>query len=128
MSVPPERRETQTRVSPDKRPGVGLESRNPILGRVSTEDMTTLEKIWGKMFDDGQPTPRLGQLLRGIAVHLVCTPHWHELRFLDTNVNRSRTICLEIPSWLFRRKCRNIMQIPRFQRIPIHGRVSPDSG
>lgn len=71
MSVPPERRETQTRVSPDKRPGVGLESRNPIPGRVSTEDMTTLEKIWGKMFEDGQPTPRLGQLLRGIAVHLV---------------------------------------------------------
>ncbi|GAM35206.1 hypothetical protein TCE0_017f03359 [Talaromyces pinophilus] len=71
MAVPPERREAQTRVSPDKRPGGGLESRNTVTGRASTENMTTLEKIWGKMFDDGQPTPRLGQLLRGIAVHLI---------------------------------------------------------
>ncbi|EEA26544.1 hypothetical protein TMatcc_005176 [Talaromyces marneffei ATCC 18224] len=71
IPVPPERRETQTRVSPDKRPGTGLESRNTVPGRASTENMTTLEKIWGKMFHDGQPTPRLGQLLRGIAVHLI---------------------------------------------------------
>jgi hypothetical protein len=40
--------------------------------RVSTSgEMTTLEKIWGKLFEDGKPTPRLGQFLRGIAVHLV---------------------------------------------------------
>jgi hypothetical protein len=41
--------------------------------RVSTSgDMTVLEKIWGKLFDDnGQATPRLEQLLRGIAVHLI---------------------------------------------------------
>ncbi|KAF7113800.1 hypothetical protein CNMCM5793_004855 [Aspergillus hiratsukae] len=32
---------------------------------------TTLEKIWGKLFEDGRPTKRLGQLLRGIAVHLI---------------------------------------------------------
>lgn len=71
MTVPSERRETQTKASPEKRPSGGTESRNPVVGRASTENMTTLEKIWGKMFDDGQPTPRLGQLLRGIAVHLV---------------------------------------------------------
>lgn len=41
--------------------------------RVSTEgDMTLLEKIWGKLFNDqGQSTIRLGQFLRGIAVHLI---------------------------------------------------------
>lgn len=34
-------------------------------------EMTTLEKIWGKLFEDGRPTKRLGQFLRGVAVHLV---------------------------------------------------------
>lgn len=71
--MPPERREPQARVSPDKRPGAGIDPRPAtVSGRVPTqEELTTLEKIWGKMFDDGKPTPRLGQLLRGIAVHLV---------------------------------------------------------
>jgi hypothetical protein len=36
-------------------------------------EMTTLEKIWGKLFVDGKPTKRLGQFLRGIAMHLVNT-------------------------------------------------------
>lgn len=41
--------------------------------RVSTAgDMTVLEKIWGKLFEDnGEPTARLEQFLRGIAVHLI---------------------------------------------------------
>ncbi|MCJ1400267.1 hypothetical protein MMC11_003471 [Xylographa trunciseda] len=41
--------------------------------RLSTsKEETTLEKIWGQLFDEeGQPTPRLGQLLRGLAVHLI---------------------------------------------------------
>lgn len=34
-------------------------------------EVTTLEKIWGKLFEDGKPTKRLGQFLRGIAMHLV---------------------------------------------------------
>ncbi|KAI2794673.1 hypothetical protein POX_a01274 [Penicillium oxalicum] len=34
-------------------------------------EMTTLEKIWGKLFVDDQPTKRLGQFLRGIAMHLI---------------------------------------------------------
>lgn len=38
-------------------------------------EMTTLEKIWGKLFEDGKPTKRLGQFLRGIAMHLVCLSH-----------------------------------------------------
>ncbi len=33
---------------------------------------TTLEKIWGQLFDeDGHSTLRLGQFLRGLAVHIV---------------------------------------------------------
>ena len=41
--------------------------------RLSTsKEETTLEKIWGQLFDeDGRPTARLGQFLRGLAVHLV---------------------------------------------------------
>jgi hypothetical protein len=34
-------------------------------------EVTTLERIWGKLFEDGKPTKRLGQFLRGIAMHLV---------------------------------------------------------
>lgn len=42
--------------------------------RLSTsKEETTLEKIWGQLFDeDGHPTKRLGQFLRGLAVHIVC--------------------------------------------------------
>lgn len=41
--------------------------------RLSTgRDETTLEKIWGQLFDEeSNPTPRLGQFLRGLAVHIV---------------------------------------------------------
>ncbi|KAF3480534.1 uncharacterized protein GIQ15_05881 [Arthroderma uncinatum] len=41
--------------------------------RLSTAtDITTLERIWGTLFDkDDTPTSRIGQLLRGIAVHLI---------------------------------------------------------
>ncbi|KAJ5923727.1 hypothetical protein N7454_008972 [Penicillium verhagenii] len=34
-------------------------------------EMTTLEKVWGKLFADDKPTKRLGQFLRGIAMHLI---------------------------------------------------------
>lgn len=37
-----------------------------------TGDPTTLEKIWQPMFsEDDKPLPRLGQLLRGVALHIV---------------------------------------------------------
>ncbi|KAI4099516.1 MAG: hypothetical protein L6R37_005943 [Teloschistes peruensis] len=41
--------------------------------RLSTsKEETTLEKIWGQLFDEeGHPTPRLGQFLRGLAVHII---------------------------------------------------------
>ena len=41
--------------------------------RLSTSmEETTLEKIWGQLFDEaGHPTVRLGQFLRGLAIHIV---------------------------------------------------------
>ncbi|KAF2460246.1 hypothetical protein BDY21DRAFT_160045 [Lineolata rhizophorae] len=48
-------------------------SRPPPVERVQTDgEETTLEKIWQPLFDaDGQPTVRLGQFLRGLAIHLI---------------------------------------------------------
>lgn len=45
--------------------------------RLSTGlEETTLEKIWGQLFDeDGHSTDRLGQFLRGLAVHIVRWTH-----------------------------------------------------
>ena len=41
-------------------------------GRSGTGDATTLEKIWQPLFDgEGKPTARLGQFLRGLAIHIV---------------------------------------------------------
>ena len=35
------------------------------------EEATTLEKIWQPLFDNGNPTMRLSQFLRGLAIHLI---------------------------------------------------------
>ncbi|KAF7512076.1 hypothetical protein GJ744_002789 [Endocarpon pusillum] len=34
-------------------------------------DITTLEKIWGPLFEGNRATARLGQFLRGLAIHLI---------------------------------------------------------
>lgn len=40
--------------------------------RMATEDYTPIEKMWQRLFDPaGQPLPRLGEFLRGLALHLV---------------------------------------------------------
>lgn len=41
--------------------------------RMATEaDLSPIERKWQRLFDaQGQPTPRLGQFLRGLAIHLV---------------------------------------------------------
>lgn len=36
-----------------------------------SEEATILEKIWQPLFDKGNPTARLGQFLRGLAIHLI---------------------------------------------------------
>ncbi|KAI4126445.1 MAG: hypothetical protein LQ347_004969 [Umbilicaria vellea] len=50
---------------------IGTRPRGP--ERLSTgKEETTLEKIWGQLFDEGgNPTARLGQLLRGLAIHII---------------------------------------------------------
>jgi hypothetical protein len=55
--------------------------------RVATEETyTPIEKRWQRLFDQqGQPTPRLGQFLRGLAVHIVsnnCSAGLHRLTSL----------------------------------------------
>ena len=51
--------------------------------RLSTgKEETTLEKIWGQLFDEEcNPTIRLGQLLRGLAIHIVSGPR---MRTMET--------------------------------------------
>lgn len=40
--------------------------------RMATDDYTPIEKMWQRLFDqDGMPLPRLGEFLRGLALHLV---------------------------------------------------------
>lgn len=47
-------------------------TRPPPPTRGSTDGTTIYEKVWGVLFSDqGEPTPRLGQFLRGIAIHLI---------------------------------------------------------
>jgi len=46
--------------------------RPPSVKRVLTdEEETVVEKMWQPLFTDDKPTPRLGQFLRGLALHLV---------------------------------------------------------
>lgn len=57
--------------------------RPKVVERTSTGNTaSTLEKIWQPLFDgDGSPTARLGQFLRGVAIHIVCIgmPSLHDL-------------------------------------------------
>lgn len=42
--------------------------------RLATDDYTPIEKMWQRLFTmNGQPLPRLGDFLRGLALHLVRT-------------------------------------------------------
>jgi hypothetical protein len=45
----------------------------PRAPRTSTSgsEPTALDRTWGQLFDNGNPTPRLGELLRGLANHIV---------------------------------------------------------
>ncbi|KAI9934994.1 hypothetical protein MW887_000615 [Aspergillus wentii] len=66
----PDRRESPGSQNGDH--GQKMEGRpHPPSRNATVMEMTTLEKIWGKLFVDGKPTKRLGQFLRGIAVHLI---------------------------------------------------------
>ena len=67
-------------MSEDKRRPSGASDQNdakearpkPMARASSSKEETTLEKIWGSLFEEnGKPTKRLSQFLRGLAVHLV---------------------------------------------------------
>lgn len=67
--------------------------------RLSTSTkVTTLEKIWGQLFDEeSHPTVRLGQLLRGLAIHLVRTSIYLDgLTICSKATRRSRITNLSI--------------------------------
>ena len=52
----------------------GVEARNRTRQTRAPSDVaeaTTLEKIWQPLFESGGPTRRLGQFLRGLALHLI---------------------------------------------------------
>ncbi|KAF9892132.1 hypothetical protein FE257_002538 [Aspergillus nanangensis] len=67
---PSERRESPASQASDYSQKVETRPRAPPRDATVTE-LTTLEKVWGKLFEGGKPTDRLGQFLRGIAVHLI---------------------------------------------------------
>lgn len=62
------------RPAPGDNPAEGARRQRPTpASRMSTEaDFSPIEKKWQRLFDaQGQPTARLGQFLRGLALHLV---------------------------------------------------------
>lgn len=48
-----------------------IDPRNRPRQTSDTTEATTLEKIWKPLFENGNPTPRLSQFLRGLALHLI---------------------------------------------------------
>lgn len=43
----------------------------PVRAPTTIHETTILEKIWEPLFNNGRPTARLGQFLRGLAIHLI---------------------------------------------------------
>lgn len=43
----------------------------PVRVPSAVEEASTVEKIWQPLFENGRPTPRLGQFLRGLAIHII---------------------------------------------------------
>ncbi|THC88507.1 hypothetical protein EYZ11_012041 [Aspergillus tanneri] len=69
---PPERRDSPVSQASDYSQNMEPRPKPPSRDAdVTVTELTTLEKIWGKLFENGKPTDRLGQFLRGIAVHLI---------------------------------------------------------
>lgn len=62
------RRESRASVSSASGSAKSINSPN---ATASQDEVTTLERIWQPLFDNGAPTVRLSQFLRGIAIHIV---------------------------------------------------------
>ncbi|KAK3675028.1 hypothetical protein LTR78_004961 [Recurvomyces mirabilis] len=61
----------RSRDSDSEHPNVSRSRARPPRIPSDVAEITTLEKIWRPLFEDGNPTQRLGELLRGLALHLV---------------------------------------------------------
>ena len=115
---------SQTSESSDKPP---VRPRGP--ARLSTSKAeTTLEKIWGQLFDeDGHPTKRLGQFLRGLAVHIVRLIQWvmplRDTRHLLTACYRLKIMSPNIALSLRLRRWYNTTMTSSCQTSCIRGRV-----
>jgi len=58
-------------------------ARPPMPAQEPSDDTTILEKIWQPLFDDrSRGTPRLGQFLRGLAIHIVGGHFWFESKIM----------------------------------------------
>lgn len=68
----PSRRDSEDSVSSQSSQQDASRSRaRPAKVLSPVQETTTLEKIWQPLFDNGNPTVRLSQFLRGIALHLI---------------------------------------------------------
>ena len=76
----------------EKPSGVRFSDRTPTArpspGRTfSTMELSTIDQKWGRLFDnEGRPTQRLGQFLRGLANHIVSLEEW--CYWIFTNVKQ----------------------------------------
>ena len=97
--------------------------------RLSTsKEETTLEKIWGQLFDeDGHPTKRLGQFLRGLAVHIVRLVQYlmpiYYMSHLLTARYRLKIMSQGIALLSLLKRWKNTMMMSSYQMSYIHGRV-----
>lgn len=123
-SPPPEKR-AQSPLSQAGEVGE-KESRPKGPSRLSTgKGETTLEKIWGQLFDEeGHPTVRLGQFLRGLAVHLVSVAYLSTIKHVALSLNdRSKTTSPGTVSLSHLRRCRSTTKTPNYHLNSIHGMV-----
>lgn len=56
---------------PAESSGSSYASRPPAARTYSTVELSTIDQKWGRLFENGEPTPRLGQFLRGLANRIV---------------------------------------------------------
>lgn len=65
------RRDRRSSESMDQYDGQSTQSRTRAAPVPEEMEETTLERIWQPLFDRGKPLPRLGEFLRGIAIHII---------------------------------------------------------
>ena len=97
--------------------------------RLSTDkQITTLERIWGPLFDEvGRPTLKLGQLLRGLAMHIVRIACGGSVREMSSSTDfaecRLRITSLDIVSSLHRKRWHDTTRMSSCRRKSIYGQV-----